>query len=116
MEDQEQLRTFSAISGIYQIPTQEFIAEHCNLVFFKMPDRTFNGAAIADTITYNPMDKTVLLSTEAPKKVLFWQEGLRMSAPEVLLHQDRIQGLGNVHFTFTLEEQNAIDNLFGKYL
>jgi hypothetical protein len=116
IEDKEQLRTFSALNGIYQIPTQNFIADNCNLVFFKMPDRTFNGAAIADTITYNPIDKTVLLSTIAPKKVLFWQEGLRMSAPEVLLHQDKIEGLGHVHFTFTLEEQNTIDNLFGKYL
>jgi hypothetical protein len=116
IEEPEQLRTFTAQSGIYQIPTQEFIADNCHLVFFKMPDRLYNGAAIADTVTYNPVDKTILLSTIAPKKVLFWQEGLRMSAPEVLIRQDQIQGLGNVHFTFTFEEQNAIDKVFEKYL
>lgn len=116
IEDKEELRTFTADSGICRIPTQEFTAQNCHLVFFKMPDKTYNGAAIADTVTYNPIAKTILLSTAAPKKVLFWQEGLRMSAPEVLLQHDTVHGIGHVHFTFTLEEQNSLDKLLEKYL
>lgn len=71
--------------------------------------------AIADTLTYNPHEKTLLFTS--PRKVLFWQEGLSLSAPQVLIREDRtVEGKGDVHFTFDLEEQNYIDQLFGKFL
>jgi lipopolysaccharide export system protein LptA len=71
--------------------------------------------ALADTLTYHPADQTLLFS--ATHKVLCWQEGLSLSANEVLIRQDQtIEGHGDVHFSFDLEEQNSIDNLFKQYL
>ncbi|HSX11761.1 MAG TPA: hypothetical protein VLF94_08610 [Chlamydiales bacterium] len=71
--------------------------------------------AVADTLTYHPTDKTILLSSD--RKVLFWQNGLSLSASEVLIRQDQtIEGHGDVHFAFDLEEQNFIDELFKQYL
>jgi hypothetical protein len=71
--------------------------------------------ALADTLTYDPQAKTLLFSAE--KRVLFWQEGLSLSAPQVLIHQDQtVEGQGDVHFAFDLEEQNYIDQLFRRYL
>lgn len=74
--------------------------------------------AIADKLIYNLVDKTILLTSD--KKVLFWQEGLALSAPEVIVHRDKpeetIEGFGDVHFSFTIDEQNAIDELFKSYL
>lgn len=71
--------------------------------------------ATADSLTYDPTEKTLLFGAE--RKVLFWQEGLSMSAKEVLVGQDqRIEGHGDVHFTFDLEEQNFIKEAFRHYL
>lgn len=74
--------------------------------------------AVADALTYDPAEKTFLFT--ADRKVLFWQEGLALSASEVLIrqiHQDQtVEGHGDVHFTFDLEEQNSIDELFKQYL
>ncbi|MBX7066784.1 MAG: hypothetical protein K1X28_06095 [Parachlamydiales bacterium] len=71
--------------------------------------------AMADTLTYNPIEKTFLFG--ADRRVLFWQDGLTLSASEVLIRQDQtIEGHGNVHFTFDLEEQNRIDEFFKQYL
>lgn len=71
--------------------------------------------AMADAATYNPAEKTFLLG--ADRRVLFWQDGLTLSASEVLIRQDQtIEGHGNVHFSFDLEEQNRIDEFFKQYL
>lgn len=71
--------------------------------------------AMADRLTYDPSEKTLLFS--ADKRVLFWQDGLTMSATEVLVRENQtIEGYGNVHFTLDLEEQNCIDEFFKQYL
>lgn len=71
--------------------------------------------ALADKLTYHPLNKTILLSSA--KKVLFWQEGLSLSASEVFIRPDQtIEGRGNVHFSFDMDEQNYIDQLFKQYL
>ncbi len=77
--------------------------------------------AAADTLVYNLLDETLTLSSAAPKRVLFWQEGLRLSAPEVKIGQTtnggigKIEGCGDVHFNLDLEEQNTIETLISKY-
>ena len=81
--------------------------------------------ALADTIVYHPLEKTATLSCEAPNKVLFWQEGLRLSATEIKIAQSgekgpeplpaSIAGIGDVRFSFNLEEEDSIQNLIGKY-
>lgn len=78
--------------------------------------------ALADAITYSPKEKKWILSSIAPKRVLFWQEGLSLSAPAVhiksdpLTHQESIEGKGDVHFAFDLAEKNLIEQLLSKYL
>ena len=71
--------------------------------------------ALADTLTYDPHEKTILLSSA--KKVLFWHEGLSLSADEVLIRPDQtVEGRGDVHGSFDLEEQHSIDSFFDPYL
>ncbi|NGX35125.1 MAG: hypothetical protein K1060chlam1_01495, partial [Candidatus Anoxychlamydiales bacterium] len=62
----------------------------------------------------------VLLSSEKNKKVLFWQEdkSLKLSANEIHINpkeKNDIKGLGDVRFTFNLEEENLIHEIFSKY-
>lgn len=71
--------------------------------------------AVADRLTYCPIEKTLTFS--ADRRVLFWQDGLSLSASEILILEDQaVEGRGDVHFTFNLEEQNYIDELFRQYL
>ncbi len=71
--------------------------------------------ALSDTLTYTPSDRSFLFSSA--RKVLFWQEGLSLSASQVLVRPDHtVEGHGDVHFSFDLEEQNSIDQLFKRYL
>lgn len=73
------------------------------------------SCAAADTLTYRPIEKTISLTS--PKKVLFWQEGLSLSASEVLIRENQnVEGHGDVHFDFDLEEQNTIDQIFKQFL
>lgn len=78
--------------------------------------------ALADALSYNPTEKLFILSAEAPKKVLFWQDDLRLSANEVRIRPDpntkldSIEGIGDVHFAFDLEEENAIHEFFRNLL
>jgi hypothetical protein len=101
----------------------------CSLIWYKKEGKLLlegnvrlNGTlqdkpsyAIADTVTYHPIDKTILLSSQ--HKVLFWQDGLSLSATSVRIREDQtVEGHGNVHFAFDLEEQNSINELFKQYL
>ncbi|OGN55558.1 MAG: hypothetical protein A3D96_04340 [Chlamydiae bacterium RIFCSPHIGHO2_12_FULL_44_59] len=71
--------------------------------------------AVADILIYNPKEETILL--RADPRVLFWQEGLSLSAPQVLIHKDwTVRGIGDVHFALDHLEQDYIDNLFKQYL
>lgn len=78
--------------------------------------------AAADSFVYNLPEQTATLFCETPsKKVLFWQEGLHLSAAEIKISPSpegglgAIEGLGDVRFSFNLEEQDFIQNLIGKY-
>lgn len=80
--------------------------------------------ALADQLVYFPSTRTLILSSKSPQRVLFWQTNgsLRLSAPEVHMcldakeKEEEIQGMGDVHFTFNLEEEHLIETLFSKYL
>ncbi len=92
-----------------------------NDVRFKyIDDKNFTGYGIADLVQYLPNDSKVLLSCEKDKKVLFWQKdkSLKLSANEVHINpkeKNDIKGLGDVRFTFNLEEENLIHEIFSKY-
>lgn len=94
-------------------PTLVILEGNVRLIASRVQDK--ESFALADTLTYDPIQKTLLFSAE--KKVLFWQEGLSLSAPEILIRQDQsVEGHGDVHFAFDLDEQNFIDELFKQYL
>lgn len=90
--------------------------------FFSPSIQDKESFSIADEICFSSKDQTLILSAKAPKRVLFWQEGLSLSAPEVYIHLDpntkkeSIEAKGDVHFAFDLEEKNIIDQLLSKYL
>ncbi len=75
--------------------------------------------SLADRLTYSLTTKTLILSSNPGKKVLFWDEsqGMRLSAPEVHItydsetKQQQIKGVGAVQFAFTPDEQSKIQQL-----
>ncbi len=78
--------------------------------------------ALADALFYNPKNRVLILTADSPKKVLFWQEDVRLSASEVHIQRDpktgkeSVQGVGDVHFAFDYEEENAFHNFFKNLL
>jgi hypothetical protein len=89
--------------------------------FIYQKDKNSLGYGIADKVEYFPIEKTIKLMSEANKKVLFWQKdnSLKLSANEIHINQKEkndIKGLGDVRFTFNLEEENLINEIFSKYM
>lgn len=80
--------------------------------------------ALADRLSYFPETRTIILSSISPNRVLFWQSSgnITLSAPEIRVQLDpqtereTVQGIGDVHFHFTLQEEDTIETLFSKYL
>ena len=80
--------------------------------------------ALADQLLYFPETRTMILTSVAPNRVLFWQSSgdVTLSAPEIRVQLDPktqreiVQGVGDVHFHFTLQEEDTIETLFSKYL
>lgn len=80
--------------------------------------------ALADQLVYFPTSHTIILSSRPPNRVLFWQSdgNMTLSSPEVHVrldpktHKETVQGIGDVHFRFTVQEENMIENIFSKYL
>jgi hypothetical protein len=86
---------------------------HVQLISSELNEK--KSFAIADKLIYHPIEETLVFSSA--KRVLFWQDGLSLSAPEVLISKDQsVVGLGDVHLSFDLEEQNSINALFKQYL
>ncbi len=75
---------------------------------------------LADRLTYSLTTRTLILSANPGKKVLFWDEtqGMHLSAPEVhivcdpVTKEQNVKGIGAVQFSFTPEEQNKLLQLF----
>lgn len=84
----------------------------------KLPQRRLYS--LADRLTYSLTTKTLILSANPDKKVLFWDEteGVQLSAPEVQITPDpetkqpAVRGIGKVHLTLTPEEQARFHQFF----
>ncbi len=74
----------------------------------------------ADRLTYSLTTRTLILSADPGKKVLFWDDsqGMRLSAPEAHIvydsetKQQSVKGIGAVQFSFTAEEHSKLLQLF----
>jgi hypothetical protein len=105
--------------AIYRLGTFS-LEENVELVSHKIQDK--ESLALADRVVFSPMNRALILSANAPKRVLFWQEGFSLSAPEIHIRrdlrtgQDAVEGKGDVHCTLDLAEKNLIEELVSKYL
>ena len=75
--------------------------------------------AAADYLVYNLETKSGMLSSQSSKRVLFWQDGLSLSAEKIKIGPGEgignVEGIGDVRFTLDLEEKNLIQDLISKY-
>ena len=93
-----------------------------NICLFSREQEPFR-CSIADRMTYSPSTKTLILSANPGQRVLFWDEQqlVRMSAQEVHLTQNPatqqmvIQGVGNVKFSLSTEENETLKKFFPEY-
>lgn len=78
--------------------------------------------ALADALVYKPEKNLFILTAISPKKVLFWQNDVRLAATEVHIQRDphtgneTVEGVGDVHFSFDVDEQNAMHEFFRNFL
>jgi hypothetical protein len=71
---------------------------------------------MADAIVLRK-DHTLILSAEAPRRVLFWQQDATLSAPEIWITQDKtLLGKGDLRCTLNREEEKMLNQLISKYL
>ena len=71
--------------------------------------------AASDAILYKVAEKEAHLTADFPKRVLFWQEGLEMSAPKICI-TNAIKAVGDVRFILKTEEKNHLQEIFAKHL
>jgi hypothetical protein len=78
--------------------------------------------AVSDRLVYHPQTQSIVLSCDQPHRVLFWQDGLSLSASAVNIQRDpktgvdRIEGEGDVRCCLNSEEKDFLERLFSKYL
>lgn len=69
--------------------------------------------ALADQLIYDTQEKKVNILGK--KKVLFWQEGLSMSAQELVLTKEKaVFAKGDVHFSLSLDDEKKLEEIFQK--
>lgn len=90
-----------------------------NIRLFSSDDKKSRNA-LADRLTLSNTTRTVILSAGPGRKVLFADasQGLKIAAQEVHITRDsktgeeKVQGVGNVQFAFSAEENNLMKKLF----
>lgn len=91
-----------------------------NIRLFSHDPKKPARCGLADRLTYSLTTKTLILSANPGKKVLFWDEtqNMHLGAPEVHItqdpetHQQTVKGVGAVQFAFSPDEQSKIQQLF----
>ncbi len=80
--------------------------------------------AIGDRLSFSTTTRTLILSANPGKNVLFFdeKEALRISAQEVHItqnpetHEESVQGIGRVQFSFSDEENSLLTRIFPHYI
>ena len=67
--------------------------------------------ALADRAIFHAKNKTLILESDPSRRVLFWQDGLEMSAPTVHI-RNAAQGIGDVRLAFDSKEKQLIDRFW----
>lgn len=70
---------------------------------------------LAEAASYKIDEKEWLLTAEPEKKVLFWQDGLELSAPKLRI-TDTIEGIGDIRFILNTEQKHQLLQIFSRYL
>lgn len=91
-----------------------------NIRFMTNALQTAQGFGIADKFSYLPDEKKLILSPEKGKKVLFWTDDkmMQLSANEIHIMENpitgekRIEGKGDLRFTFTYDEEQFLFSNF----
>lgn len=78
--------------------------------------------AIADILSFDIIDQKIHLKSLNPKRVLFWQDGVKLSAPEIIISKDtetkseKIEGIGDLRLSFDMSEKKQIQEFLQRYL
>jgi hypothetical protein len=126
--EEESLGAYADMASVEFSPDQQHLHPTSltlkgNVCLFSRHTEDPFRCGIADRVTYSPETKTMILSANPGQKVLFFdeQQGVRISASEVHLiqhpqsQQTVIQGVGNVKFTLSVEENEVLKTLFPQY-
>ena len=121
LEAQSGRLTYQEVDSNWQ-PEALYCEGSVHLISSKIQDQ--ESFALADLLVYLPATHTIILTCRPPNRVLFWQTdgNMTLSAPEihVLLDpktkRETVHGIGDVHFRFSLQEEDSIRTIFSKYL
>ncbi len=74
--------------------------------------------ALADKAIYHPKERLFILLGSAEKNVLCWQDGASFAATEIHIQQNMktVEGVGDVRFSFSLEEKYYFESIFSRYM
>lgn len=78
--------------------------------------------ALADILSFNLLEQKIHLRAVHPKRVLFWQEGVKLSAPEIVISKDKttnqelVEALGDLRLSFDMSEKKQIQEFLQRYL
>jgi hypothetical protein len=89
-----------------------------NVKFIAKNIKNQTGYGVASKAIYNPIKKDIHLIGSETNKVLFFhaQNTLKLSAKEILINllNEKIDGIGNVRFSFDFEEEKKLSKFFSK--
>lgn len=113
--------SYSIVEGHFQ---PSFLTCSDQIRIHSQPEGGRESFAIADKLSYDIGARTAILSGGSPRRVLFSQpaSSLALSADEAKLlfepetNQCSLQGMGDVHFSLDIQEQNLLETVFSKYL
>ncbi|MDP1608599.1 MAG: hypothetical protein Q8L98_04715 [Chlamydiales bacterium] len=89
-----------------------------NIHFSSLPEQEGSIYALADSASYYPKTRILILNGSKEKNVLCYQDAHTFSAPQLHIHEDTktIEAKGDVRFSFTVEEKTSFEHIFSKYL
>ncbi len=101
--------TFSAELGTLDLRSSHLALQGTVKLAWQI--NAIDSFALADRATFRAKNKTLILESDPSHRVLFWQDGLEMSAPTVHI-RNAAQGIGDVRLAFNSKEKQLIDRFW----